>query len=133
MRKKRITTLLTLCIMILMLLCIPVMADGSFSWSQDAENSMAEVTYWGNVDWLDAGVAPNYYTFFARLSGDDKHLITVSNSAYLTITSGVLNNTLFTDKIYWNHEFSTTQKTTTATSIKVKWGFDGFSGYKKLS
>ncbi len=33
MRKKRITTLLTLCIMILMLLCIPVMADGSFSWS----------------------------------------------------------------------------------------------------
>lgn len=60
-------------------------------------------------------------------------LITVSNSAYLTITSGVLNNTLFTDKIYWNHEFSTTQKTTTATSIKVKWGFDGFSGYKKLS
>lgn len=66
------------------------MADGSFSWSQDANRSKAEVTYYGNVNWLDKGIAPNRYTFFAKLYGKDKSVVTVTNAAYLTITSGVI-------------------------------------------
>lgn len=133
MIKKRIISLITIVLFGILVCCLPVMADGSFSWSQDANRSKAEVTYFGNVNWLDKGIAPNRYTFFAKLYGKDKSVVTVTNAAYLTITSGVIGKIIFTDKIYWNHEYSTTQKKTTATSIRVQWGFDGFSGYKSLS
>ena len=57
MIKKRIISLITIVLFGILVCCLPVMADGSFSWSQDANRSKAEVTYYGNVKWLDKGIA----------------------------------------------------------------------------
>ncbi len=132
MCKKRIIVMVVAVVLILCAACIPAFADGTYKWSQSADHSSANATYSGRVNWLDEGVAPNYVTYYARISGKDSFLFTDSNAATFLIQSGVMNKTLVSYRIYWNHFISTTQKMTTATSIKVSWSFDGYKGYKSL-
>ena len=96
MCKKRIIVMVVAVVLILCAACIPAFADGTYKWSQSADHSSANATYSGRVNWLDEGVAPNYVTYYARISGKDSFLFTDSNagasvSTTLTSTSFVVS------------------------------------------
>lgn len=130
MRRKRIALLLSV-IAVVMLLCTGVLADGTRNWTQKANHSDVDVTYYGRVDWKDKGYAPNILTYYARLAGSEKNLFIDSNAATLLIRSG-RNNVILSLKIYDGNEYPTDQKQTLATWIKVNWTFDGYDNYYEL-
>ncbi len=127
MKKKRIKIVVMLVIIIILISSVSVFADGAKSWSQNADNSKANITYFGRVEWLDKGYAPNVIIYYAKLGGKDADLITTDNAAKLRIKSGVLYNDIVSEAIYFNRYISTRKRVTTATSIRVYWSFDGFS------
>ena len=89
MKKKRIKIVVMLVFIIILISSVSVFADGAKSWSQNADNSKANITYFGRVEWLDKGYAPNVIIYYAKLGGKDADLITTDNAAKLRIKSGV--------------------------------------------
>lgn len=133
MKKKRISTFIVMLAVSLMVCCIPAIADGTYSWRQEAYRSKLDVVYYGYANWLDKGVTPNSVCFFAKLYGNDKSTITTYNFAYLSIKSHTFKKMIYSGRIYYDHEICTTQKKTTAASIDVYWSFDGYEGRKYLN
>lgn len=127
MKRKRIKFIITFILIAVLASSVSVFADGAKSWSQKADKSKANVTYFGRVEWLDKGYAPNIIIYYAKLGGKEADLITTDNAAKLKIKSGVLSNDIVSEAIYYNRYISTRKRVTTATSIRVYWSFDGFS------
>lgn len=127
MKRKRIKFIVTFILIAVLVSSVSVFADGAKSWSQKADKSKANVTYFGRVEWLDKGYAPNIIIYYAKLGGKEADLITTDNAAKLKIKSGVLSNDIVSEAIYYNRYISTRKRVTTATSIRVYWSFDGFS------
>lgn len=127
MKRKRIKFIVTFILIAVLASSVSVFADGAKSWSQKADKSKANVTYFGRVEWLDKGYAPNIIIYYAKLGGKEADLITTDNAAKLKIKSGVLSNDIVSEAIYYNRYISTRKRVTTATSIRVYWSFDGFS------
>lgn len=126
MKCKRIMAIVAVVVVCVGLFCIPSFADGAKEWRQKADHSNIDVTYYGRVSWADEGIAPNLITYYAKLAGKDLKYIIEDNPARLIVRSGVMNNILLNLYIYEGHQYDVTQKSTTATYIKVEWRFDNY-------
>lgn len=133
MKKRRVRAIFLVALLcISSVFAVPVFADGTYSWGQKANHSSANVMFAGSVNWMDEGIFPNLVAYNALLGGNEACLFTDTNGAHLVISSGICNNILVSKKVYYGHSVRATQFRTTASSIKIKWFFDGYSGYKCL-
>ncbi|MCM1308801.1 MAG: hypothetical protein NC223_09410 [Butyrivibrio sp.] len=124
MKRKRIAAIVTVMLVCIGLFCVPGLAGDAKEWRH--EHSQIDATYYGRVSWTDKGIAPNVIGYYAKLAGKETKYILVDNPAQLKVYSGVMNKTLLNLRIYDGHQYTVSQKKTTATYIKVRWVFDNY-------
>lgn len=127
MTKRRIKGLV-FALLLVLFSATTVAADSAESWT--AEHSSVDAYYCGRIAFTKRSINSNLITFYARILGSERDLITCYDCAHLKIDKKyrvlfwTFRDNDVDEVIFYGHDITTKQIGTNGYELKAYWDFD---------